>query len=91
MEEKVQLVCQTYKPGRLSTWSQCCFFTPTFPASGSCDQYEPVDDDCPTCYVLKQFSWADLCHLVGSSQEFSSKNKLLITGTPLQNNIEELW
>lgn len=24
-------------------------------------------------------------------QEFSTKNKVLVTGTPLQNSVEELW
>ena len=29
--------------------------------------------------------------LYTSLKEFSTKNKLLITGTPLQNSVEELW
>lgn len=33
----------------------------------------------------------DLWSLLGAFQEFSTKNKLLITGTPLQNSVEELW
>jgi hypothetical protein len=35
--------------------------------------------------------WMIILHLSFSQQEFSTKNKVLVTGTPLQNSVEELW
>lgn len=52
---------------------------------------------------LKKFAWAyiiiDEAHRIKNEQsslaqiirEFKSRNRLLITGTPLQNNLHELW
>ncbi|XP_024529944.1 protein CHROMATIN REMODELING 5 isoform X2 [Selaginella moellendorffii] len=53
--------------------------------------------------VLSQFKWdflmVDEAHRLKNNEaalytelmKFSAKNKVLVTGTPLQNNVEELW
>jgi SNF2 family DNA or RNA helicase len=53
--------------------------------------------------VLKKISWKfmviDEAHRIKNEKsklsdivrEFSTENRLLITGTPLQNNLHELW
>ena len=31
------------------------------------------------------------CRLIKSLKQYTSSNRLLLTGTPLQNNLDELW
>ena len=46
-------------------------------------KYMVVDEG----HRLKNFN----CKLIRSLREFDTANKLLLTGTPLQNNLSELW
>lgn len=57
----------------------------------------------PTCSLPQRFQWKFLivdeghriknlnCRLVRELKTFPTDNKLLLTGTPLQNNLAELW
>lgn len=55
------------------------------------------------CFLFKRFQWKYLivdeghriknlnCRLVQELKRLPTDNKLLLTGTPLQNNLAELW
>ena len=72
--------------------------TPTFPVV--CTSYEICMNDRK---FLSKFEWSFIiideghrlknmnCRLLRELKSYTSANRLLITGTPLQNNLSELW